>query len=304
MGCDPRLLSSFVVLSEELHFLRAAARLHIAQPALSQQIKRLEAQLGVQLFDRNRHSVELTDAGRALLGHARQALAATEELDTLAGRLAAGEEGEVRLGLSPGAHYVAERMLARFRTERPRVGVTARVDNSGVLVDAVAAGELHVALGFCAEPVAGVVCEELLEDRVVLAVADGHPLAAASSVSLADLAGERFALVDEHGGPGYNRAVELACRAAGFEPLLLPDPRGPMAWETAVRSGGCVGLTTRSAAQSSTRGVRLVDVEPAVHFALQLVLPAGPAAEQPAVAAFTRLARELVVAGAAEPVLL
>src|SRR4051794_30054248 len=100
MGCDPRLLPSFVVLSEELHYLRAAERLHIAQPALSQQIKRLETQLGVRLFERSRHSVELTDAGRALLVHARQALQATDVLEDLARRLAGGEQGAVRIGIS------------------------------------------------------------------------------------------------------------------------------------------------------------------------------------------------------------
>jgi DNA-binding transcriptional LysR family regulator len=297
MGCDPRLLPSFVVLSEELHFLRAARRLHIAQPALSQQIKRLESQLGVRLFDRSRHSVELTDAGRALLIPARQALKATGALEDMARRVAGGEQGEVRLGLSPGAHYVAQELLARFRSERPQLAVSARTDNSAILVEAVASGELDLALGFCAEPAEGVVCDELLQERAVLAVGERHPLAGAGAVTLSELGEERFALVDERGGPGYNHAVHQLCRDCGFEPRLLADPQGPMAWETAVRRGACVGLTTRSAAQSTARGVRLIEVEPPSFFALQLVRAAAPTVQRPAAAALQRLARAMAASG-------
>src|SRR4051812_47393745 len=133
MGCDPRLLRSFVVLAEELHFLRAAERLHIAQPALSQQIKRLEAQLGVRLFDRSRHAVALSEAGRAVLPSAREAVRAADAAAGIARDYAAGERGELRVGLSPGAHYVAQALLAQFARARPDVRVRARIDNSGAL---------------------------------------------------------------------------------------------------------------------------------------------------------------------------
>jgi LysR substrate binding domain len=112
-------------------------------------------------------------------------------------------------------------------------------------------------------------------------------------VALRDLADETFALVDAHDGAGYNRAVADRCRAAGFEPRMRPDPRGPMAWETAVRSERCVGLTTRSSAPSTARGVRLLDLDPPASFPLELVQPAGPeAARRPAARAFAALARE------------
>jgi hypothetical protein len=90
----------------------------------------------------------------------------------------------------------------------------------------------------------------------VLAVADTHRLARRESVALRELAGEAIALVDAADGPGYNRRVLELCRAAGFEPRTDPDPRGPMAWETAVREGRSVGITTRWAAVSAARGVR------------------------------------------------
>src|SRR5918998_4033317 len=102
MSGDPRLLRAFVVLARELHFGRAAVALHVTQPALSQQIRRLEEQLGVALFARTRSSVELTDAGRAALPHARRAVDAAAAVTDVAAAFARGERGELRVGLSPG----------------------------------------------------------------------------------------------------------------------------------------------------------------------------------------------------------
>src|SRR5215207_6387492 len=122
MTLDPRLLRPFVIVAEELHFGRAAQRLHVTQPALSQQIARLEQQLGVRLIDRSTHHVRLTDAGRAVLEPARAAVQATDA----ALAAARGEAGELMLGFSPGAHYIAQEALARLARERPALRVRAR----------------------------------------------------------------------------------------------------------------------------------------------------------------------------------
>ena len=289
---DPRLLRPFVALADELHFGRAAERLHVTQPALSQQIARLERQLGVRLFDRTRTRVELTEAGAAMLPAARTAVDAAAAAAEIARGYAGGDRGELRLGLSPGAHYVAQPLLAEFARRRPRVRVRARQDSSGALAEQVADGRLELALGFCTEPRDGVVCAHLRDEPVVVAVAAGHPLAGRDRVALADLAGETLALVDSRDGAGYNRAVVALCRAAGFEPRTRPDPHGPMAWETAVRSEGCVGLTTRSSSPSTARDVRLLELEPPATFPLELVQPAAPEASwRPAARAFAALAR-------------
>src|ERR687898_235135 len=121
MSVDPRLLRPFVALADELHFGRAAERLHSTQPALSQQIARLERQLGVTLFERTRAHVELTEAGAAMLGPARDAVEAAIAADEAARSHARGEAGELRLGLSPGAHYLAQTLLANFARDRPHV---------------------------------------------------------------------------------------------------------------------------------------------------------------------------------------
>jgi DNA-binding transcriptional LysR family regulator len=284
MNHDARLLRSFVVLAETLHFGRAADRLHVSQPTLSQQIRRLEGQLGVKLLDRTSRVVALSEAGRAVLEHARAAVNAAAAFEAVAHEHASGRRGELRLGFSPGAHDLAQRLLAELP---PDVRVSARQDNTGVLCRLLVAGELEIALGFCPEPCPGVAAEPLAEERAVAAVRADHRLARRDAVALAELAGETFALVDAAGGPGYNAAVRERCRAAGFEPRTRDRPHGPMAWETAVRSGGCVGITTRSAAAATTRGVRLVRIEPPVTF--PIVLLRAPVLS-PAAQAFRALA--------------
>jgi DNA-binding transcriptional LysR family regulator len=282
MTLDPRLLRPFVVLAEELHFGRAAERLHITQPALSQQIARLERQVGVRLLDRTQHRVELSDAGRAVLAPAADSVRAAEAAAAAARAHAAGEAGTLRLGFSPGAHYVAQAVLAELARERPALRVHARQDNTGVLVRLVAAGELEVALGFCAQAADGVRRDVIREERAVLAVGEQHPLAEGGAIALAALAQETFALVDAHDGSGYNATVRALCRAAGFEARTPTDPHGPLAWETAVRTGGCVGLTTHASAPATARGVRLRRLEPPISFPIHLISGPhpGPAARR------------------------
>jgi DNA-binding transcriptional LysR family regulator len=293
MSLDPRLLTSFVVLAEELHFSRAAQRLHMTQPALSQQVTRLELQLGVEVFERTRSSVRLSDAGAAILPAARRAVSAAGSVEEIATAAARGERGELRLGFSPGVHYVAQAVLAEAGRRLPDVRTRARQDSSGALAREVADGELELALGFCAEPRAGIVCERLLVEPAVLAVGADHRLASRHRpLRLEELRLETFALVDRRDGPGYNRAVVARCREAGFEPRVVADPHGPMAWETAVRLDGCVGLTTRSAAASTARDLRLLDLRGEVVFPLQLVRPSVPLASlKPVARAFRKIAR-------------
>src|SRR5918995_481197 len=128
MDHDVRLLRSFAVLADTLHFGRAAERLHVSQPTLSQQIARLERQLGVTLLDRSSRRVALSEAGAAVLEHARASVAAAEAVDAVAREHAGGRRGSLRLGFSPGGHYLGHRHLAR-----PDAGVrvSARQENNG-----------------------------------------------------------------------------------------------------------------------------------------------------------------------------
>src|SRR5216117_3208020 len=119
---DLRHLRYFVAVAEELHFGRAAARLHMAQPPLSQQILRLEAELGVELLRRNRRSVQLTDAGRLLLEQSRPLLAQAERIEQLVGEAGTGEVGQLGVGFVGSATYEAlPRILREFRARFPSV---------------------------------------------------------------------------------------------------------------------------------------------------------------------------------------
>jgi DNA-binding transcriptional LysR family regulator len=221
-------------------------------------------------------------------------------VEDVAAAVARGERGELRLGFSPGLHYVAQAVLAEAGRRLPAVRTRARQDSSGALAREVGEGELELALGFCTEPRSGIVCERLVVEPAVLAVGTGHRLASRRRpVRLEELRGETFALVDPRDGAGYNRAVATRCREAGFEPRMVADPHGPMAWESAVRMDGCVGLTTRSAAASTARDLRVLELGDEVGFPLQLVRPAGPlAALKPVARAFRKVARDMAASGA------
>jgi DNA-binding transcriptional LysR family regulator len=290
---DPRLLRSFVVLAEELHFGRAAQRLHVAQPAVSQQLQRLEAQVGERLVTRNRQHVELTPAGEAVVPFAQQAVASADAVARVAREAARGSPVTLTIGLSPGAHYFAERVLARFAAERPEIRIRAVADNTGALAREIAAARVAVAFGFASAPAAGVVRTLLREEPAVLAVAHAHPLARRERIALTELAGERFALVDRTDGEGYNAAVVRLCRSAGFEPRTTSGASGPMAWETAVRHGGCVGLTSRASAASTLRGLETVPLEGDASFPIELLTSVAHRADPGIAGDLVEVARRL-----------
>lgn len=291
MAFDSRLLTAFVTVADELHFGRAAARLHTTQPAVSQQIKRLELQLGVELFARTRNSVELTEGGRAVLEPARAAVRAIAVTQEAAESVVAGEHGLLRLGFSPGAHDIALVLLGALGRRLPRLRLQTGQQSSSALARLLLGGELDIAIGFATEPMAGIAAETLTEEEAVLAVARTHPLAARDIVGLSDLRRERFALADVEDGAGYNAAVVAHCRAAGFEPSVPGGAHGPLVWESAVRSGQAVGLTTRTAASAGSRDIKLLKVTPRVTFPIELLKRSGeilPAAAQ----RFRELARD------------
>src|SRR3954453_10103995 len=140
-----RHLRYFVAVAEELHFRRAAERLHVSQPPLSQQIRALERELGVTLFERNRRRVELTAAGSALLGEARGILAAVEHAVDLTQRVARGEAGALSVGFVGSAMYGALPDVVReFRASRPGVELRLRELPTGAALEALAAGGIDV----------------------------------------------------------------------------------------------------------------------------------------------------------------
>lgn len=205
-----------VAVAETRNFTRAAQRCHVVQSALSQQVARLERELGVRLFARSSRRVEVTAAGEAFVVRARECLAAAER----AGADAAAAEGQVRgvarVGVIPTVTAVdVPDLLRRVREAHPQVRVALQVAASDELARRVVAGLLDVALLGLPEGdrPAGVAARELARDRHVLVTAPGHPLAGAAAVTLADLDGATFA--DFPAGTPGREQTDRALAAAG-----------------------------------------------------------------------------------------
>ena len=217
-----RHLTYFVSVAERLNFSRAAEDLHVAQPAISQQIHSLEKELGEPLFERIGKRVQLTDAGQALLPHARQILSAVEAARNEIRERGQLLKGETKLGAPPtvSAHMLPARFAA-FKQKYPGLDVTLREAGTDLLLKAVERGELDLAIVTTDILPATIECAPFLEEDYVVAVDANHPLHQREAVSLAELAGEAFILFPD----GYKlREVTLrACWAAGFDPKIALD---------------------------------------------------------------------------------
>jgi len=187
-----RQLRFFVTLAEELHFGRAAERVYIAQPAFSEQIKRLESELGARLFDRTSHYVRLTEAGRMFLDEIQPALARVEHAAAVAALVSRGVLGTLRVGLAGAAiNELTPAILREFATRCPDVGVVLR--EYGFFDPTAGLSERDVDVAFVRPPLPRQRDLEVIplrsEPRVAVMAAD-HPLAGSDSLSLEDLAGE------------------------------------------------------------------------------------------------------------------
>lgn len=217
-----RRLTYFLAVAERLNFSRAAEALHIAQPAISQQVRALEDELGVKLFDRMGKRVTLTNAGQALVPHARRILAAVESAQNDVRELTTLTHGTVSLGAptTVSTHRLPEQ-LTRFKKEYAGLEVTLREAGTESLVRLVVEGKLDLAIVVTDILPPELEVADYLDEHYILAVSAHHVLAKHRSVKLADLANESFILFPE----GYKlREVTLsACRRAGFEPKVALD---------------------------------------------------------------------------------
>jgi DNA-binding transcriptional LysR family regulator len=215
-----RHLRYYVAVAEECHFGRAATRLHMAQPPLSQQIKQLESELGVQLLVRSTRRVELTPAGEHYLARARDVLAAVDDAGEQARRIAAGDVGHVTIGFTGTATYELLPSLSKtLRTELPGVEVDLRGEMlTPSQTEALLEGRIDV--GLLRPPVgdADIVTRILRQEPLIAALPDGHRLAAATHVAIADLRHETLVGYPSHHRSVIHDAVQEACRAAGFTP--------------------------------------------------------------------------------------
>jgi DNA-binding transcriptional LysR family regulator len=217
-----RHLRYFLAVAEELHFGRAAARVRIAQPPLSQQIRQLEGELGVVLFNRTRRRVELTPAGHAFLEEVRHVLAQTEHAVRTAQRASRGEIGQLAIGFVPSADLdVLPRVLRVWNARFPHVelGLHSLLPAEGV--EALREGRINVA--FLRLPVddGGLVVETILREPLIAALPRSHAAARNARVRLADLSSDTFFVFSRDIAPGYYDLYVGACRRAGFTPRVV-----------------------------------------------------------------------------------
>ena len=244
MDLEPRLLRYFVAVAQELHFGRAAARLYISQPSLSNQIHNLERTLGTDLFIRNSRQVALTPAGRALLEEAPIALSALEHAAEQARLAGAGTAGTVRLGYAPMAGYeTLGAILTAVEHDSPNLTVVASEHFSSGIPGRVLAGELDVGLALFPEPMRGVRSRLVRREPLALLAGSHHRLAvAAEPVPVASLAGETLLLFPRELAPGYYDRVIAACEQHGFLPQVRafsdPPPQAMVARLRTTREAG------------------------------------------------------------------
>ena len=248
MDLEPRLLRYFLAVANELHFGRAAARLYISQPSLSNQIRSLERTLGTDLFVRTSRQVELTPAGRALLEEAPLALAALERAAERARLAGEGVAGTVRLGYSPMAGYeTLGAILTAVERDSPNLTVIASESFSAQIPGRLLGGELDVGLALFPESMRGVRSELLRTEPLALLFGGGHPLADVDPVPLGRLETETLLLFPRELAPTYYDRVIAACEQSGFQPRIrtFTDPP-PQAMVARLRATHEVGLPPAS----------------------------------------------------------
>jgi DNA-binding transcriptional LysR family regulator len=255
-GVELRHLRSFVAVAEERHFGRAAERLHMAQPPLSQQIRRLEAQLGVTLLHRTTRSVELAPAGEVLLVRAREILAAVDRATEDTMRAARGEFGRLAVGFTGSATYaLLPQVAAALRGALPGVVLDLRGELlTPAQVDGLLAGTLD--LGLLRPPVREreLTVEVVRREPLVAVLPEAHRLAGDETVPLEELAAEPFVVYPSHFRSVVHDAVEETCAAHGFLPRVALEVSETATLVSFVAAGLGVSLVPESVRHMTVHG--------------------------------------------------
>jgi DNA-binding transcriptional LysR family regulator len=276
---DLQQLQVFVAVAEELHFGRAAVRLHLAQPYVSRTVQALEADLGVELFRRTTRRVELTAAGAALVEPARAMVALGAEARRAVTAAHQGRSGRVRIGFAgPSAHVAVGQLARAVRERHPLIDLEFLPGRYGATaVSELLGNEVDLVLARFAEPPAGVSSRSVARDRCVVAVPENHRLDRAGGLRFADLRDEPFVAFPESFGSAVRGILVSRCQDAGFTPRFVQT--APDSWTSMALVSAGVGLhftTAGAVAHLPLDGVRIREIaDPLLAIAVYLVWRRG-----------------------------
>jgi len=292
-----RQFEYFVAVAEEANFTRAAERIHVAQPAVSAQIARLERELGEPLFDRARREVRLTAAGQAVLPHARAALAAAADARTAVAELSDLVRGSVTIGTVTAHDVDMPSLLARFHEAHPQVDITLGTANSDALIEGIRTGQLDAAIvSVGAGLPSGLAAVVVTDQPIVAAVALDDPWHTRRALRLAELAGR--AVIALPVGTGIRHQFDGACAAVGVDVHVAFEASTPQALADLAARGLGVAVLPQVMVRSRT-DLHLIKLTPALRgrlvFAWRAGGPMSPAARE-----LVNMARRLLAVGGAE----
>jgi DNA-binding transcriptional LysR family regulator len=269
---DLRRLEYFLGVARERNFTRAAEQLHVAQPALSRQVRLLEEELGVELLHRTTHEFELTEAGVFLLERGPAVLAAVEELWRSVRTYGSGELGSVVVAYGASASYeTAPKLLAALAARHPSVQITTSVKSVGEIISGVGDGSLDLGLIRCPPADSGLEARTIRHEPQGVLVRRDHPLAKGPSAAVTALAHETVLLHPREANPGHYDAIVELCREHGFEPqVLLRSLSFDLAY-TPVAGGDAVAIIGQSSSQGLPDDLRWVPLTPPASLEVSLV---------------------------------
>jgi DNA-binding transcriptional LysR family regulator len=276
-----RQLEYFVAVAEERNFTRAAERVHVAQPAISAQIARLEREVGQRLLDRSRRETRLTAAGDAVLPHARAALSAVANVRLAIDELTQLVRGTVTLGTVTSHNVDIPTLLADFHRAHPAVEITLSTDSSDALIDDVQSGALDAAIVSVGsdEVPSGLAVEVVTDEAIDAAVCLDDPWAGRTSIGLAELVERQLIALPI--GAGIRAQLERACATAGLKPRVAFEASTPVALAELAEHGLGVAILPQSVSRTHP-GLVAIAIAPELRgrlvFAWRSSGPMSPAA--------------------------
>ena len=269
---DLRRLQYFVAVARERNFTRAAGRLHIAQPALSRQVRLLEQELGVELLHRTTHQFELTQAGEFLLARGPEVLSAADELWRSVRTYGTGDRAELVVGYGASASYeTGPRLLARLADLHPGISIAASVRSTGEIVAGVGDGSIDLGLVRCPPRPAELDTRVIRFERQVVLLRRDHRLASQGSVGLAELVEETFLLHPREANRGHYDAVLELCRKHGVEPKVALRALTFDLRYSPIVENGAVSIIGESTTSGLPEELSWVALEPPACFEVSLI---------------------------------